>query len=93
MSFEAEKPFSCRIRTAISSLVPVRRITMGTCSGLARVAVTMPLATSSVRVMPPKMLNRMHFTFGSAVMMRSAFTTFSGLDEPPMSRKLAGSPP
>ena len=62
-------------------------------SGLSFVAVTMPLATSSVRVMPPKMLNRMAFTFGSLVMMRSAFTTFSGFDEPPMSRKFAGSPP
>ena len=29
----------------------------------------------------------------SPVMMRRAFTTFSGFDEPPMSRKFAGSPP
>ena len=85
-----EKPFSCRIFIAISSFVPVRRMTIGTLSGFAFVAVTMPFATSSVRVMPPKMLNRMTFTLGSAVMMRSAFTTFSGFDEPPMSRKLAG---
>ena len=68
-------------------------MTIGTLSGFCFVAVTMPLATSSVRVMPPKMLNRIAFTFGSAVMMRSAFTTFSGFDEPPMSRKFAGSPP
>ena len=52
-----------------------------------------PVATSSVRVIPPKMLNRMALTFLSAVMMRSALTTFSGFDEPPISRKLAGSPP
>ena len=78
---------------AISSFVPVRRMTMGILSGFAFVAVTMPFATSSVRVMPPKMLNRMTFTLGSPVMMRSAFTTFSGFDEPPMSRKFAGSPP
>src|SRR5205085_1986628 len=58
MSFDAEKPFSWRIFIAISSLVPVRRMTMGTLSGLSFVAVTIPFATSSVRVMPPKMLNR-----------------------------------
>src|SRR5690606_6379873 len=93
MSVIAEKPFSCRIFTAISSLVPVRRMTMGTVSGFCFVAVTIPLATSSVRVMPPKMLNRIAFTLGSDVMIRSAFTTFSGFDEPPISRKFAGSPP
>jgi hypothetical protein len=43
--------------------------------------------------MPPRMLNRIAFTLGSAVMISSALTTFSGFDEPPMSRKLAGSPP
>ena len=44
-------------------------MTIGTLSGFCFVAVTMPFATSSVRVMPPKMLNRIAFTFGSAVMM------------------------
>ena len=47
-----------RIFIAISSFVPVRRMTIGTLSGFCFVAVTMPFATSSVRVMPPKMLNR-----------------------------------
>src|SRR5262249_35955767 len=93
MSDDAEKPLSCRIFIAISSLVPVSRMTIGTLSGFCFVAVTMPFATSSVRVMPPKMLNRIAFTFGSAVMIFSALTTFSGFDEPPMSRKFAGSPP
>ncbi len=65
----------------------------GVLGGRPRVAVTMPFATSSQRVMPPKMLKRIAFTFGSAVTMRSAVTTFSGLDDPPMSRKFAGSPP
>src|SRR4030095_11126438 len=65
MSVMAEKPFSVRIFTAISSFVPVRRITIGTLSGFCFVAVTMPLATSSVRLMPPQMLNRMAFTLGS----------------------------
>ena len=58
MSDDAVKPFSCRIFTAISSFVPVSRMTIGTLSGFCFVAVTMPFATSSVRVMPPKMLNR-----------------------------------
>ena len=93
MSDEAVYPFSFRIFSAISSFVPVRRMTMGTFSGFCFVAVTMPLATSSVLVIPPKILNRMAFTLGSAVMILSAFTTFSGFDDPPMSRKFAGSPP
>ena len=93
MSVIADIPAFFRISSAISSFVPVSLMTSGTLSGLSRVAVTMPLATSSVRVMPPKMLKRIALTFGSDVMMRSALTTFSGFDEPPMSRKLAGSPP
>src|SRR5258708_732535 len=93
MSDDAVNPLSCRIFMASSSFVPVRRMTSGMRSGLAFVAVTMPLATSSVRVMPPKMLKRMAFTLGSSVMIRRALTTFSGSDDPPMSRKLAGSPP
>ena len=56
-------------------------------------AATIPLATSLVRVMPPNMLNRITRTAGSLVMIRSALMTFSGFDEPPMSRKFAGSPP
>src|ERR1700712_894950 len=82
MSDEAEKPLSCRIFIAISSLVPVSRMTIGTLSGFCFVAVTMPFATSSVRVMPPKMLNRIAFTFGSDVMILSALTTFSGFGRP-----------
>ncbi len=78
---------------ASTSLVPVSRMTIGTLTLNWLVAATMPLATSSVRVMPPKMLNRMAFTWGSAVMILSALMTFSGLELPPMSRKLAGSPP
>ena len=72
---------------------PVRRITIGTDNGFCLMAATIPVATSSVRVMPPKMLKRMTRTAESLVMIRSALTTFSGLDEPPMSRKFAGSPP
>src|SRR5687768_4183487 len=93
MSESARIPAPSRIRKASSSLVPVSRMTIGTCTVNCRVAVTMPLATSSVRVIPPKMLKRIAFTAGSAVMILSAFTTFSGLELPPISRKLAGSPP
>src|SRR5439155_1708517 len=93
MSVRAEKPACVRILTASASFVPVRRITSGTASGNCRLACTMPVATSSPRVMPPKMLKRIAFTCGSAVMIRSASTTFCGLELPPMSRKLAGAPP
>src|SRR5690606_31088034 len=90
---EAPKPALWRISRASCSLVPVKRITIGIRMSIRRLASTMPLATSSQRVMPPKMLNRMTLTFGSCVMMRSALTPLSGFDEPPMSRKFAGSPP
>src|SRR2546428_471655 len=76
MSVSAGKPACVRIWTASSSLVPVSRMTSGTLSGNWRVAWTMPLATSSQRVMPPKMLNRMARTLGSAVMIWRAVTTF-----------------
>ena len=56
-------------------------------------ASTMPLATSSQRVIPPKMLNRIAVTFSSEVITSSASTIASAFDPPPASRKLAGSPP
>src|SRR5574338_524466 len=76
MSVSAENPAPVRIRIASCSFVPVRRITMGTFRGNWLVACTMPLATSSQRVMPPKMLNRMARTPSSAVMILRALTTF-----------------
>ncbi len=84
---------SARISRARSSFVPVSRATIGRLTGRVASALTSPFATSSHRVMPPKMLIRMHRTFGSLVMMSSAATTLSGLELPPMSRKFAGSPP
>ncbi len=63
---------------------------IGTCPERASIR---PRATSSPRVMPPKMLTRMAFTFGSARMRRIASATLSARAPPPMSRKLAGSPP
>ena len=53
-------------------------------------AVTMPLATSSPLVMPPKMLMKIDRTFGSLLMTSSAPAITSALAPPPMSRKLAG---
>ena len=53
----------------------------------------MPFATSSQRVIPPKMLNRTAVTFSSEVITSSAATIASALEPPPASRKFAGSPP
>ena len=53
----------------------------------------MPLATSSPLVMPPKMLMKIDFTFGSLLMTSRAPAITSALAPPPMSRKLAGLPP
>ena len=52
-----------------------------------------PLAISSQRVMPPKMLNRIAVTFGSEVITSSASTIASAFEPPPASRKFAGLPP
>ena len=53
----------------------------------------MPLATSSPRVMPPKMLTRMERTAGSLLITSRAAAMTEALAPPPMSRKLAGRPP
>ena len=45
---------------------------------------------TSQRMMPPKMLTRMPFTFGSEVMILNAAVTFSLVAPPPTSRKFAG---
>ena len=44
-------------------------------------------------MMPPKMLTRMPFTFGSEVMILNAAVTFSVVAPPPTSRKFAGAMP
>ena len=76
-----------------SALVPSRRITIGARSSTRRSASTIPLATSSPRVMPPKMLMKIDFTFWSKLITSSAAAITSALAPPPMSRKLAASPP
>ena len=52
----------------------------------------MPLATSSPRVMPPKMLMKIAFTSASELMTSRAAAITSALAPPPMSRKLAAVP-
>src|SRR5439155_14666037 len=93
MSVSAGNPACFRISIPSRSLVPVSRITIGTLTGNSRVPCTMPLATSSERVIPPKILNSIAVTLGLAATMRSTLTPFCGLELPPMSRKLAGAPP
>ena len=52
-----------------------------------------PLAISSQRVIPPKMLKRIAFTLRSEVITSSASTIASAFEPPPASRKFAGLPP
>ena len=52
-----------------------------------------PLATSSTRVIPPKMLTKIDCTFGSELMTSRAAAITSALAPPPMSKKLAAVPP
>src|SRR4029077_10271952 len=66
MSLSAVIPTALRIRMASAAWGPVSRITIGPSTLNWRVAAPIPLATWSVRVMPPKMLNRIAFTCGSA---------------------------
>src|SRR6185312_7201567 len=82
-------------RMALPSLtrVPSRRTTSGTSSPTSFTAAMTPSAITSQRMMPPKMLTRMPFTFGSAVMILKAAVTFFSSAPPPTSRKLAGCSP
>ncbi len=56
-------------------------------------ASRIPRATSSQRVIPPKMLKKIERTCGSRVITSSASTTPSALPPPPRSQKFAGLPP
>ena len=76
-----------------SSLVPFRRTTNGTVGFTCANASIRPLATSSQRVMPPKMLNSTALTFSSERITSTAWVIASALEPPPASRKFAGSPP
>ena len=87
------RPESAIILRPSSSLVPFIRTTSGTLSPTAFAAAITPSAMTSHFMMPPKMLTRIAFTFGSRRMILNASVTFSAVAPPPTSRKLAGSPP
>src|SRR6266550_4377181 len=84
------KPLSRRICWPTSTLVPSIRTTTGTfkCKSLA--AATTPVARTSQRRIPPKILMNTAFTAGSFIRIRKAFLTWSEEAPPPTSRKLAG---
>src|SRR4051812_35003948 len=81
------------ISLPFSTLVPSRRTTSGTRRPTSFTAVTTPSAITSHFMMPPKMLTRMPFTFGSDVMILNAAVTRSVVALPPTSRKFAGASP
>src|SRR5690606_10187640 len=87
------RPLSLRIFLPSSTFVPSSRTTSGTCSPTSFTAAITPSAITSQRMMPPKMLTRIPFTFGSLVMILNAAVTFSLEAPPPTSRKFAGSAP
>ena len=88
MSFD-----SAMIFLPCSTLVPSSRTTSGTFRPTSFTAATTPSAITSHFMMPPKMLTRMPFTFGSEVMILNAAATLSFDALPPTSRKFAGSMP
>ena len=76
-----------------SAFVPSSRTTIGSSSPICPTACRIPRATSSQRVMPPKMLKKIARTCGSRVMTSSASTTPCASPPPPRSQKFAGRPP
>ena len=93
VSCESGIPASARILRPSSALVPSRRITIGARSVTRFTASTIPLATSSPRVIPPKMLMKMLFTLASELITSSAAVISSAFAPPPISRKFAALPP
>ncbi|ENN89595.1 hypothetical protein RHSP_59733 [Rhizobium freirei PRF 81] len=87
------RPDSLMIFLPSSTLVPSRRTTSGTFRPTSLTAASTPSAMTSHFMMPPKMLTRMPWTAGSAVMILKAAVTFSLVAPPPTSRKFAGSAP
>src|SRR5438552_13852544 len=87
------KPLSRRIFCPASTLVPAMRMTTGTCKCNSLAAETTPVARTSQRRMPPKILMNTALTSGSLIRMRKAFFTCSAEAPPPTSRKFAGEPP
>src|SRR6266566_2768352 len=81
------KPLSRRICWPTSTLVPSIRTTTGTfkCKSLA--AATTPVARTSQRRIPPKILMNTAFTAGSFIRIRKAFLTWSE-EAPPDVKKV-----
>src|SRR3954447_9585580 len=84
---------SASSRRPSSSLVPSRRTTNGTSGLIWSNASIRPLATSSQRVMPPKMLKSTALTLALERITSTAWVIASAFEPPPASRKLAGLPP
>src|SRR5690606_2972861 len=86
---------SSRMRRPSTTLLPSRRTTSGLVASSPRIssALTMPLATSSQAVIPPKTLTNTLLTCSSPRMTWSPLAMTSALAPPPMSRKFAGPTP
>src|SRR5215211_159036 len=84
---------SARMPRASSAFVPSSRTTIGTVISIRSSASRIPRATSSQRVIPPKMLKRIDRTSQSRAITSSASTTPSASPPPPRSQKFAGVPP
>src|SRR5580698_9827179 len=87
------RPDLLMISLPSATLVPSSRTTSGTRKPTSLTAATTPSAMISQRMMPPKMLIKIPFTFGSDVMILNAAVTLSLLAPPPTSRKFAGVSP
>src|SRR5690606_13055200 len=86
---------SLRMRRPSSTLLPSRRTTSGLVASSPRIfsASTMPFATASQAVMPPKTLTNTLLTSGSPRMTSRPAAMTSAEAPPPMSRKFAGLTP
>ena len=84
---------SAKIALPSSTFVPASLTTSGTSKDNASVAAITPLAMMSQRMIPPKILTSIPFTFGSSRIIENAVLTCSSFAPPPTSRKFAGSPP
>src|SRR5262245_34515526 len=86
------RPESARIFRPSSTFVPCMRTTNGTLTLNSRAASTTPWASTSQRMMPPKIFIKTPRTLASERMILKAWATLSLVAPPPTSRKLAGSP-
>src|SRR5947208_4957270 len=86
-------PASARSSRPSSACVPSRRTTIGCRIPICSSAARIPRATSSPRVIPPKMLKKIERTCGSAAITSSASMTPCASPPPPRSQKFAGRPP